>query len=161
MNHLETCPPNAILRETVQEAGYTQEEWRIETEETVWTPFSLLIPDEATFPAPLVICPHGHGSGGRAAVAGRRDLPGIADSIAHYRGDYGVQMVRAGFIAACPDARGFGERREPGLQSAAQTLDGSCRELQLSAAPLGLTLQGLQTLGLDAPARLSCDRFAH
>lgn len=148
MNRLETCPPNAVLRETVQEAEYVREEWRIETEESVWMPFSLLIPDGLKYPAPLVICPHGHGSGGRAAVAGRHDLPGTSESIAHYRGDYGVQIARAGFIAACPDARGFGERREPGLQGAAQALDGSCRELQLAAAPLGLTLQGLQTWDL-------------
>ena len=57
-------------------------------------------------------------------------------------------MARAGFVAACPDARGFGERREPGLQSEGDALNGSCRELQLAAAPLGLSAQGLQTWDL-------------
>ena len=148
LNHLTAVAPNAVLRKTVQEEGYTREEWRIETDEAVWMPFSLLIPDGLTLPAPLVICAHGHGSGGRAMVAGRTDLPGISEAITRYRGDYGVQMARAGFIAACPDARGFGERREPGLQSEAQALNGSCHELQLAAAPLGLCVQGLQTWDL-------------
>ena len=148
LHHLAAVAPNAVLRETIQEEGYTREEWRIETEEAVWMPFSLLIPDGMNLPAPLVICAHGHGSGGRAMVAGRKELPGISEAIAQYRGDYGVQMARAGFIAACPDARGFGERREPGLQSADAALNGSCRELLLASAPLGLCVQGLQTWDL-------------
>ena len=148
LHHSTACPPNAVLRETAQEDGYIREEWRIETEEAVWTPFSLLIPDSLTRPAPLVVCPHGHGSGGRAMVAGRRDLPGVSEVIAKYRGDYGVQIARAGLIAACPDARGFGERREPGRQSAENVLGSSCSQLLLAAAPLGLTMQGLQTWDL-------------
>ena len=148
LNHLKAVAPNAVLRETVQEDGYSREEWRIETEESVWMPFSLLIPDGMVSPAPLVICPHGHGSGGRAMVAGRHDLPGISEAITRYRGDYGVQMARAGLIAACPDARGFGERREAGLQGDDEALGSSCRQILLAAAPLGLSVQGLQTWDL-------------
>jgi len=148
LDHFTHCTPDAALREIVTADGLRREEWLIRTEEDVWMPFSLLIPEGLTAPAPLVICTHGHGSPGRLPVVGRRDLPEVVPVIDQYRYDYGVQFARAGCITACPDARGFGERREPVKQNAAQFLESSCHNLMLSGAPLGITVQGMWTWDL-------------
>ncbi len=148
LDRFTRCSPDGVLRGTVLADGVRREEWLIRTEEDVWMPFSLLIPEGLTAPAPLVICTHGHGSPGRLPVVGRRDVPGVADIIDQYRYDYGVQFARSGCIAACPDARGFGERREPAKQNAAQFLDSSCHNLTLAGAPIGMTVQGMWTWDL-------------
>jgi pimeloyl-ACP methyl ester carboxylesterase len=53
-----------------------------------------------------------------------------------------MRLALAGFTVLCPDARGFGERRERG---GAETgpLGGSCRVLNNMAIPLGLTVTGM------------------
>jgi hypothetical protein len=129
--------------------GLIREDWIMQVERDVWMPFCLLLPDP--LPAaklPLVLCPHGHGSSGKWAPSGRRDIPGMDAAIATYHYDYGVQIARAGFITACPDARGFGERREPALQSDEAMLGSSCYQLMLAGAPLGVTVQGMWTWDL-------------
>jgi dienelactone hydrolase len=76
----------------------------------------------------------------------------MRDTINGHNYDYGVQFARAGFITACPDARGFGERREPNKQGDRKNpnllLSNSCHELTLAGAPLGLTVQGMWTWDL-------------
>lgn len=59
-----------------------------------------------------------------------------------------MALARAGFIVAAPDARGFGERREPAMQADDLSSKSSCAHLTLSGAPLGLTVQGLMTRDL-------------
>jgi hypothetical protein len=148
LHKLTAAPPEPQLRESVTGDGYTREEWLIQTEDSVWLPFSLLIPD-TTLPAPLVLAPHGHASAGRQAVIGNRAHPEVAKTVAEHNYDYGVQLVRAGFVVACPDARGFGERREPARQHESHVLGSSCHHLMLAAAPLGLSVQGLWTFDLS------------
>ena len=145
---LNPAPPKPVLRESVACVGYTREEWLIQTELDVWMPFSLLLPDNAPRPLPLVLCPHGHASGGRQAIIGNREHPELAKTIRDHHYDYGVQLVGAGVIAACPDARGFGERREPARQHESQLLESSCHHLMLAGAPLGLSVQGMWTFDL-------------
>ena len=152
LDRFEQVAPRPILIGSTSLDGYTREEWRIQTERDVWMPFYLLVPDNIEQPAPLVICPHGHGSAGKWATAGRRDIPAMRPIIETFNYDYGVQLARAGFITACPDARGFGERREPANQDDRNTPDrlaaSSCHNLTLAGAPLGLTVQGMWTWDL-------------
>lgn len=140
--------PVLVEKTSLPDEGLTRETWRVQTEADVWMPLYLFIPDGLTGPAPLVLCPHGHGSAGKHAVGGRRDLPGLEATISAHNYDYGVQIARRGFITACPDARGFGERREPMVQSDAQFLNSSCHQLTLAATPLGLTVMGMWTFDL-------------
>jgi hypothetical protein len=143
------CAPRAQRVDRVQLDGLVREEWLMRTERDVWMPFSLLLPDPLPRQRlPLVLCPHGHASGGRLAPTGRSDVPRMAETITQYRYDYGVQIARAGFITACPDARGFGERREPVHQREEELLSSSCYQLTLAGAPLGLTVQGMWTWDL-------------
>ena len=153
LDRFELCPPKAKKMESVRIDDLTREIWRIQTERDVWMPYYLFIPDRAKEqPAPLVLCPHGHGSAGKWATGGRRDIEAMQPVIEIYNYDYGVQLAKAGFITACPDARGFGERREPSHQADRDNphefLMSSCHNLTISGAPLGMTVQGMWTWDL-------------
>ena len=74
-------------------------------------PVYLLLPRpkrEAKRPAILAL--HGHGAYGYEPVAGRDDLPGVAENIERYNYDYGRQMVRRGYAVAVPCFTPFGRR---------------------------------------------------
>jgi dienelactone hydrolase len=149
LQHFVRCKPAAKLINREQLDCLMREEWLIQTEPGTWMPYYLLIPDAyGDKPLPLVLCPHGHGSGGKWTTAGRVDIPEVAAKIASSGYDYGVQIARTGFITVCPDARGFGQRREPLRQNDNPDLNGSCHQLMLSGAPLGLTVQGMWTWDL-------------
>ncbi len=151
LQHFESVEPHARKLESVEVDGLTRETWHIQTERDVWMPFYLFIPQHSkNEKLPLVLCPHGHGSGGKWATGGRNDIDGMASVIAETRYDYGVQIARAGFITACSDARGFGERRESASQddSPEAFLKSSCHNLSLAGLGLGLTVQGMWTWDL-------------
>jgi hypothetical protein len=147
------CPPRPTKVSTAVVDGLIREEWRIQTEKDVWMPYYLFIPPQARGKrVPLVLCPHGHCSAGKWAPGGRRDIPAMRDVIRQYKYDYGLQIARLGFITACPDARGFGQRREPAVQNDRQTpanlYTSSCHFLSVAGAPLGLSVQGMWTWDL-------------
>jgi dienelactone hydrolase len=153
LDRFEMCPAKPKKVESVEVDGITRETWHIQTERDVWMPYYLFIPGAAMQqPAPLVLCPHGHGSAGKWATGGRTDIPAMVPVIRSFNYDYGVQLARAGFITACPDARGFGERREPAVQgdrdNANYLFTSSCHQLTLAGAPLGLSVQGMWTWDL-------------
>jgi dienelactone hydrolase len=135
--------PAPLITEEVDCGDYIRQRVEINTEPCVRMPFFALIPKQGTPPYPAVIAPHGHGSGGKLAVAGCRDIAAVAESIIQYNYDYGVQFVKAGFIAFCPDARGFGERQEQAAK--ANILQSSCQWINNMAYPLGQTVTGMWT----------------
>jgi dienelactone hydrolase len=124
----------------------------IQTEPGVFMTLYALLPSdlEPGERRPVVIAPHGHSSGGKFSPAGRRDIPALVDTIEGHNYDYGVQFVREGTIVFCPDARGFGERREWPRQGAdeALLLGNSCEVLNHMAMPLGQTVTGMWTWDL-------------
>lgn len=121
--------------------GFTRQRVVIATEARALMPLFVLRPAAGKPPFPAVIACHGHGMGGKAAVAGCRDDARVAAAIRRYHADYGAQLARAGFMVFCPDARGFGERRE--AADAANPMAASCRLIANMAMPLGLTVTGL------------------
>ncbi len=135
--------PNPRITETVQLDGYRRERVEIDTEPGITMPFYVLVPDGLTGPVPAIIAPHGHDSGGKYAPAGRRDIPLMQETIDEHNYDYGVQAVRRGYVAFCPDARGFGERREQLNEGPEKVRMSSCRVLAHMALPLGLTIAGM------------------
>lgn len=148
INRLLPTPPNPKITETVQCDGYKRERVEIDTEPGVTMPFYVLIPDDLSGTAPAVVAPHGHASGGKYAVAGRRDIPEVRGTIEQHNYDYGVQAVSRGYVVFCPDARGFGERRESFSANPDQILNSSCHQLAHMSLPLGLTVAGMWTWDL-------------
>ncbi|HXT59661.1 MAG TPA: prolyl oligopeptidase family serine peptidase, partial [Pirellulales bacterium] len=59
---------------------------------------------------PGVLAIHGHGKFGYDPVAGRDDLPGVAEAIDESNYDYGRQLVRRGYAVAIPCLTPFGRR---------------------------------------------------
>ena len=138
---IQRTPLKSTITEEVQFDGYRRQRVELLTERRVIMPLFVLIPDAGKGRTPAVICPHGHGGGGKAAVAGVRDDPAIAGAIDLRNYDYGLQLCRAGMITFCPDARGMGERQERTAKH--DVLKNSCEHINHMAYPLGRTVIGM------------------
>ncbi len=139
------CPLQPKVTERIECESYLRERVLLQTEPGVIMPTYVFIPAaiEPGERRPTVIAPHGHSSGGKYAPAGRRDIATLVDTIEQHNYDYGVQFMRQGFVVFCPDARGFGERREWPHQGDDQLLFKSCEVLNHMAMPLGQTVTGM------------------
>ncbi|OXM99843.1 alpha/beta hydrolase family protein [Bifidobacterium vansinderenii] len=151
------CPLNPRVTQRVRvhddadddSPGIVRERILIQVEPDVWMPCYALIPNRPRTGAdgrPLCwLCPHGHQGGGKYSVAGVHGIPAIDNAIRKFNYDYGLQLARRGYVALCPDARGFGERRDVRLQKDDERpfLRGTCAQLAHMAEPLGLTVAGL------------------
>lgn len=139
------CPLDPIVDAPVLCDGFTRTRVVLSTEPGVQMPLYVLTPADlqAGERRPAVLAPHGHGGSGKESVAGRAEVPHIAEAIQRYHYDYGVALVRAGYVVFCPDGRGFGERREQTALDEGDLLGGSCRVLNNMAMPLGQTVTGM------------------
>ena len=92
------CAPNPRYIRTEDVGGFACEVWLIDTEPGIAMPFDLIWPDRPRENLPVLILSHGHGGGRRENLLSQ------------------VPYIRAcldmGFVVACPDMRGSGERRE-------------------------------------------------
>ena len=144
---MEPCDLAPRMLEAVPMDGYERQKWLIQTEPEVWMPFYLLVPDGIVPGAqrPAVLAFHGHVSGGKYAVCGITEMPGVAKTIADYNYSYGVEFAKRGFLVFSPDARGFGERREKPQQGEdeAHMLKNCCQQLHNMGIPLGRTVAGM------------------
>ena len=140
-NTMTACDFRPVTTEVVDCGDYLRERVEIHTEPHVVMPIYVLIPKSGTPPYPVMLAPHGHCGGGKAATAGCREGEVVAKAITELHYDYGVQFVRAGFITFCPDARGFGERQEPGMKD--DIIAHSCQWINNMAYPLGQTMTGM------------------
>lgn len=152
MDSLRPTDPQPVVTESVQCDGYVRQRIEILTEPGVVMPLYALLPDdlEAGERRPVVIAPHGHGSGGKNMTAGRRDIPAVADAIDKYNGAYAERFAQAGLIVFAPDARAFGERREPVGQANDEDsfMRSTCTPLNFAAISLGQTVTGMWTWDL-------------
>ena len=142
MDHVPLIP--RLVETVIAEPGIKREKVLIQTEEDVWVPMYILIPENIDRPK-VFIAPPGHQGAGKFSVAGVREIPAVADAILKYNYDYGMQLARLGFVAVCPDCRGFGERRDEALQHDDEKsfLTSSCFHLAHMAEPLGETVIGM------------------
>ena len=147
IDRLTPTPPDARVTEVVQRDGYRRERVEVDTEPGVTMTMYVLVPD-GVISAPGVIAAHGHDSAGKLTVAGVGDDPEVAARIATYSYNYGEVAAQHGYVVFCPDARGFGERRESLSQGADQVFNSSCHQLAHMALPLGLTVAGMWTWDL-------------
>lgn len=153
LKHMEDCELMPTHMETTKLEGMTREKMMIQVEPDVWMPFYILMPDEPLMKdgkAKVMLAPHGHSSGGKYAIAGRDDIPAVEGAIKRFNYAYGMEMARKGYVVFCPDARGFGERREKAKQSDKEDdfLTSTCFQLAHMAFPLGETVVGMCTWDL-------------
>jgi len=163
---MECCELAPRITERVVLPGHVRERVEVQTEPEITAVLYVLVPDDLA-PGerrPLVVAAHGHASAGKFSTAGRSDIPAVSDAIREYHYDYGLSFVREGWVVFCPDARGFGERRERFMQGEDEDrfLNSSCAHLTHMALPLGLTVPGMWTWDLMrlldyAETRPDCD----
>lgn len=121
----------------------------LQVERDVWMPFYLLEPQSPKLDARgrkcCYVCPHGHQGAGAASVAGVTGVPAVDDAVRKFNYDYGLRLARMGYVTVCPDARGWGYRRDWKGQGDDENsfLRGTCLNQARMAEPLGLTVAGL------------------
>lgn len=147
LEKMEECDLHPI---TMEEAvtlpdGIRREHIRIQTEPDIWMTMYLLIPADADPNTRLFLCPPGHNGAGKYTVAGLGEYGAIKEKIEQYQYDYGMQLAKKGFVAVCPDCRGFGERRETvaDAKDPVLGLKGDCYWLAHMGEPLGIPAAGM------------------
>lgn len=156
MKFMETCPLESRLEERITlDGGIVREKVVIQTEPDTWMPMYILIP-----PSPLLssdsgdgkplcfLALPGHQGAGKYSVAGCYDIPAVMEKIEFFNYDYGMQLAKRGYVALCPDCRGFGERRDEKMQTPGDEkafLGNSCFHLAHMAEPIGETVAGMCT----------------
>ena len=89
---------------------HRREELLLDAEGAPPLPVYLLVPKGKQGKRPAILALHGHGAHGHHPIAGRDDLPGVGNAIKNNNYDYGRQLVKQGYIVACPCLTPFGER---------------------------------------------------
>ena len=104
----QPVPLDAQMLDESNQTDHLRQKWIIRTEADFWLPFYLLLPKSLHAPVPAVVALHGHGPG-KSRPVGIADTPEEIETVFGGERDYGLQAVRQGYIALCPDMRGFGE----------------------------------------------------
>lgn len=149
LDKMESCPLDARIEERVEAApGILREKVLLTVEPDTYMPVYILIPQKKTEEKlNCFLALPGHQGAGKFSVAGCVEIPVIRDAIARYNYDYGMQLAKRGYVAVCPDCRGFGERRDEELQNDTEEafLNSTCFQLAHMAEPLGQTVAGMCT----------------
>lgn len=117
----------------------------LRTEPDITLSAYLLLPASANAGTPVFLCPPGHNGAGKYTVAGVRGTRAIEESIEKYNYDFGWQLARLGYVAFCPDVRGFGERREmlEDTRELPLAMKGDCYWLAHMGEPIGIPVLGM------------------
>lgn len=117
----------------------------LRTEPDITLSAYLLVPASANAGTPVFLCPPGHNGAGKYTVAGVRGARAIEESIEKYNYDFGWQLACLGYVAFCPDVRGFGERREEleDTKTLPLAMKGDCYWLAHMGEPIGIPVLGM------------------
>nr|WP_292203086.1 alpha/beta hydrolase family protein [Butyrivibrio sp.] len=152
LNVMEMCPIQPCIDEKVQLPAFlsasaiTREHLILQVEPGIYMTAFLLIPEQVKDPECYIALP-GHMGAGKYSVAGCSDIPAVKESIDRFNYDYGLALAKKGYVVACPDCRGFGERRDEDLQDDSESsfLNSTCFQLAHMAEGLGETVCGMCT----------------
>lgn len=142
---------DARLGSREDRGDFYRQHLRIRTEEGApWMTLYRLTPKTVDPALPVIIACHGHSSAGKESTGGSVEIPCVKKQIEIYNYRYGVEMARRGCVVFCPDARGFGERREKEVQGDEEChfLSSSCLHLNNRAISFGMTVTGMWTFDL-------------
>lgn len=148
MEFMETCSLEPRMEEHITlDNGIVREKVIIQVEPETWMPMYILIPpNKSDKKQECFLALPGHQGAGKYSVAGCYDIPAVKDKIEFFNYDYGMQLAKRGYVALCPDCRGFGERRDEKMQipdDEQAFVGGSCFHLAHMAEPLGMTVAGM------------------
>ncbi len=175
LHRMEDCPLEPVTEERiVLDGGIVREKVIIQVEPETYMPMYILIPAPESMvrasgaqsaegrdgcrteggaiagtgkPRCFLALP-GHQGAGKYSVAGCYDIPAVMDKINFYNYDYGMQLAKRGYVALCPESRGFGERRDEKMQTPGDEkafMTSSCFHLAHMAEPIGETVAGMCT----------------
>lgn len=113
----ERCPLNAEITGRIERDGYAIEKLLYQSRPGFYVTAAVYVPGEARFPAPAILCPHGHWSNGRYNPEVESRMIGLA---------------RRGYIALSLDKVGYNQRESEGPHRS--------RNLFL----VGMSVQGVQ-----------------
>ena len=108
----DACPLNPRTHETIAADGYRIESIDFEAEPNDVVPAMILVPDgvDAEHPAPAVAVWHQHAE---QWDLGKSEPAGLAGDPMHHTA---AALARQGYVAICPDALGFEQRRATYLE---------------------------------------------
>jgi hypothetical protein len=144
----EGCDNNLTELGSEDCGEYIRIKYVLQTEAHVYMPFFVLIPIDLK-PGerhPSVICPNGHFNRAKESVAAVRHEEGVLEDMENAHTHHAEDFVKRGYIAFCPDARGFGERAEKAVQKNGYKC--SCTHLNRMGIPLGRSALGMQVWDL-------------
>ncbi len=150
MQYMESCPLEPVVEERITlDNGIVREKVIIQVEPDTWMPMYILIPPKSgEGKQECFLALPGHQGAGKYSVAGCYDIPAVKEKIEFFHYDYGMQLAKRGYVALCPDCRGFGERRDEKMQTPGDEkafLTSSCFHLAHMAEGIGETVIGMCT----------------
>lgn len=145
LEKMDSCALDPVIDEVVSQDAILRYHILLRTEPDITLSAYLLVPASANAGTPVFLCPPGHNGAGKYTVAGVRGARAIEESIEKYNYDFGWQLARLGYVAFCPDARGFGERREElaDTKTLPLAMKGDCYWLAHMGEPIGIPVLGM------------------
>ena len=145
LEKMDDCALEPIIDEVVSQDAILRYHILLRTEPDITLSAYLLLPASANAGTPVFLCPPGHNSAGKYTVAGVRGARAIEESIEKYNYDFGWQLACLGYVAFCPDVRGFGERREmlADTRELPLAMKGDCYWLAHMGEPIGIPVLGM------------------
>lgn len=129
--------------ERVDRGSYVRHKVILRTSSTSLTPTYVLIPKNSGAPMPCVLALHGHGYGVRDIVGIRQDNTD-RDAPEGYHDDFGVQLVKRGFVVIAPEISCFGERVSNYEHLEQRRRPTTCHNANTYAMMLGGSIAGLR-----------------
>ena len=145
LEKMDDCALEPVIDEVISQDTILRYHILLRTEPDITLSAYLLVPASANAGTPVFLCPPGHNGAGKYTVAGVRGARAIEESIEKYNYDFGWQLARLGYVAFCPDVRGFGERREmlEDTRELPLAMKGDCYWLAHMGEPIGIPVLGM------------------
>lgn len=145
LEKMDDCALEPVIDEVVSQDTILRYHILLRTEPDITLSAYLLVPASANAGTPVFLCPPGHNGAGKYTVAGVRGTRAIEESIEKYNYDFGWQLACLGYVAFCPDVRGFGERREvlEDTRALPLAMKGDCYWLAHMGEPIGIPVLGM------------------
>lgn len=145
LEKMDDCALEPEIDEVVSQDAISRYHILLRTEPDITLSAYLLVPASANAGTPFFLCPPGHNGAGKYTVAGVRGARAIEESIEKYNYDFGWQLACLGYVAFCPDVRGFGERREmlEDTKELPLAMKGDCYWLAHMGEPIGIPVLGM------------------